>query len=165
VPGRDNSYASSLHRDHVVRAMRTVLIVDDNALIRTGVRRILQTSSVWSVCGEAADGRSALRQANELHPDVIVMDMSMPGIDGLEATQNIKAILPNARVLLLTVYVSKELAEIAFRAGVNGYLVKAATRQELIRALDTILEGRIYVSPAILSENNNNSNPVESSVL
>jgi DNA-binding NarL/FixJ family response regulator len=94
--------------------------------------------------------------AEELKPDVIVMDMSMPGIDGLEATQSIKNRLPNAKVLLLTVHISKQLAEIAFRAGVNGYLVKAATRQELIRALDTISQGRIYVSPAILSAGNEN---------
>jgi|HubBroStandDraft_2_1064218.scaffolds.fasta_scaffold1192890_1 DNA-binding NarL/FixJ family response regulator len=132
--------------------MNTVLIVDDNALIRSGVRRILETSSTWTVCGEAENGRGAMNLAEELKPDVIVMDMSMPGIDGLEATQSIKSSLPNAKVLLLTVHISKQLAEIAFRAGVNGYLVKAATRQELIRALDTICQGRIYVSPAILSD-------------
>ncbi|HEY2458743.1 MAG TPA: response regulator transcription factor [Candidatus Acidoferrum sp.] len=136
--------------------MNTVLIVDDNALIRSGVRRILEASSTWTVCGEAESGRGAMNLAEELKPDVIVMDMSMPGIDGLEATQSIKNRLPNAKVLLLTVHISKQLAEIAFRAGVNGYLVKAATRQELIRALDTISQGRIYVSPAILSAGNEN---------
>src|ERR1700759_817143 len=108
--------------------MNTVLIVDDNALIRSGVRRILETSSTWRVCGEAENGQGGMDLAQELKPDVIVMDMSMPGIDGLEATQTIKQNSPNAKVLLLTVHISKQLAEIAFRAGVNGYLVKAATR-------------------------------------
>ena len=79
------------------------------------------------------------------------MDLSMPGMDGLEATQRIKAKFPGTKILLLTAHVSRGLAEIAFRAGVNGYVVKSSTRQELFRAMEAIKRGEIYVSPAAIS--------------
>lgn len=145
--------------------MRTVLIVDDNPLIRTGIRRILEDTSTWTVCGEAANGPQALQLAAEVNPDVIVMDLSMPGIDGLEATQNIKGNFASAKILLLTAYLSKDLAEIAFRAGVNGYLPKTATRHELIRALDTVAQGCLYVSPAILESTEGHLNDPASAAL
>jgi two-component system, NarL family, response regulator YdfI len=127
----------------------SVLIVDDNPLIRAGLRRMLQFSEDWQVCGEADGGSSALRLAENQRPDIVLMDLSMPGMDGLEATQRIKAKFPGTKILLLTAHVSRGLAEIAFRAGVNGYVVKASTRQELFRAMKAIKQGEIYVSPAI----------------
>jgi DNA-binding NarL/FixJ family response regulator len=126
-----------------------VLIVDDNPLIRSGLRRMLQFGEDWQVCGEADGGSSALRLAENHRPDIVLMDLSMPGMDGLEATQRIKAKFPGTKILLLTAHVSRGLAEIAFRAGVNGYVVKASTRQELFRAMKAIKQGEIYVSPAI----------------
>jgi DNA-binding NarL/FixJ family response regulator len=121
----------------------SVLIVDDNPLIRSGLRQMLGFSEEWHVCGEADGGPGALRLAEKYRPDVVLMDLSMPGMDGLEATQRIKAKFPGTKILLLTAHVSRGLAEIAFRAGINGYVVKASTRQELFRALEAILRGEI----------------------
>ena len=112
---------------------------------------MLQFDSEWQVCGEAEGGSSAIRLAENYRPDIVLMDLSMPGMDGLEATQRIKAKFPGTRILLLTAHVSRGLAEIAFRAGVNGYVVKSSTRQELFRAMEAIKRGEIYVSAAAIS--------------
>ena len=113
--------------------------------------RMLQFDAQWQVCGEADGGSSALRLTENHRPDVVLMDLSMPGMDGLEATQRIKAKFPGTKILLLTAHVSRGLAEIAFRAGVNGYVVKSSTRQELFRAMEAIKRGEIYVSPAAIA--------------
>src|SRR5215469_3400572 len=102
----------------------SILIVDDHAFIRRGIRSILQDSPNWSVTGEAENGQEAVRLAEELKPDVILMDVSMPGMTGLEATRLIRQRNPKAKVLLLTLHDSRELVRNAFQLGVNGYLLK-----------------------------------------
>lgn len=127
--------------------MHRVLIVDDHAYIRRGVQSILSSSAEWQFCGEADSGNEAIRLADELDPEVIIMDVSMPGLNGVEAARQIRRRHPLMKILLLTLHESSELASTAFRAGVNGYLLKSDAEQELIRALHAVLEDRTYVSP------------------
>lgn len=129
--------------------MPRVLIVDDHAAVRRGVQGILQSFPEWEFCGEAANGEEAVRLAAALKPEIIVMDVSMPGLNGLEATRIIRDVLPTAKVLLLTLHSSTELVRSAFLAGARGYVLKSDAEHELIRALNVVLGDGTYVSPAI----------------
>jgi len=129
--------------------MPRVLIVDDHAAIRPGVQGILHSFPEWDLCGEAENGQEAVRMAEELRPEVIIMDMSMPVLNGLEATRLIRNSLPATKVLLLTLHSSTELVRSAFRAGARGYVLKSDAEQELMRALNVVLGNGTYVSPAI----------------
>jgi len=130
----------------------SILIVDDHAFIRRGIRSILQDSPDWNVSGEAENGRDAVRLAKELKPDVILMDVSMPGMTGLEATRLIRQNNPKAKVVLLTLHDSRELVRSAFQVGVNGYLLKTDAERELMRALAVVAEEGTYASPKIDGE-------------
>ena len=132
--------------------MPRVLIVDDHAFIRRGIQAILNSSPGWHFCGEAENGIAAIRMAADLKPDVIIMDVSMPGLNGLEATRVIHEAHPDIKILLLTLHQSVEILRSAFRAGALGYLLKSEAEQELLRALDMITGQQIYVSPKIDSE-------------
>jgi DNA-binding NarL/FixJ family response regulator len=127
----------------------SILIVDDHAFIRRGIRSILEDSPGWSVSGEAENGREAVRLAEELRPDVILMDVSMPGMTGLEATRLIRQKDPKAKVVLLTLHDSKELVRNAFQLGVNGYLLKTDAERELMTALTIVTREGTYASPKI----------------
>jgi len=129
--------------------MPSVMVVDDHAVIRRGVQGILQGYPEWQICAEAADGQEAIRLAESLHPEVIIMDVSMPGLNGLEATRIIHNILPQTKILLLTLHSSTELVRSAFRAGARGYVLKSDAENELVRALNVIAGEGTYVSPAI----------------
>ena len=129
--------------------MPRVLIVDDHAAIRRGVQGILRSFPEWEFCGEADNGQDAVRLAEALKPEVIIMDVSMPVLNGLEATRIIHDVLPQTKVLLLTLHSSSELMRIAFRAGARGYVLKSDAEHELIRALNVVLGDGTYVSPAI----------------
>jgi DNA-binding NarL/FixJ family response regulator len=129
--------------------MPRVLIADDHAVIRRGVQGILQASPGWELCGEAANGHDAVRLAIELKPEVIILDVSMPGMNGVEAAQVIRRTLPQAKILLLTLHASIELIRSAFRAGVRGYVLKSDAEQELVRALTVVIGDGTYVSPKI----------------
>jgi DNA-binding NarL/FixJ family response regulator len=127
--------------------MPRVLIVDDHAFIRRGVQNILQAVPEWQFCGEADNGNEAIRLADELRPEVVIMDVSMPGLNGVEAARQIRQRHPLIKILLLTLHESSELATTAFRAGVNGYLLKSDAEQELIRALSVVCTEGTYISP------------------
>jgi LuxR family maltose regulon positive regulatory protein len=129
--------------------MPRVLIVDDHAVIRRGVQGILSTYPEWVLCGEADNGQDAIRLAGELTPEVIIMDVSMPGMNGLEATRIIHDVLPETKVLLLTLHSSSEFVRSAFRAGARGYVLKSDAENELVRALNVVIGEGTYVSPAI----------------
>ena len=132
--------------------MSRILIVDDHAFIRRGVRGILQDFPEWEVCAEADNGKDAVRLAEELKPEVILLDVSMPGITGLEAAKSIRGSNPHVKIILLTLHDSKELVRSAFQSGVNGYLLKNDAEQELIRALTIVVGHGTYVSPKIDAE-------------
>ena len=129
--------------------MPRVLVVDDHAVIRRGVQGILSTYPEWDLCGETDNGQDAIRLAGELAPEVVIMDVSMPGMNGLEATRIIHEVLPETKVLLLTLHSSSEFVRSAFRAGARGYVLKSDAENELVRALNVVIGEGTYVSPTI----------------
>ncbi len=118
-----------------------LLLVDDQALIRVGFRMVLDAEPDMIVVGEAADGHDAIAQATELHPDVVLMDIRMPGLDGIAATEAIVRQHPQTRVLVLTTFDLDEYAFGAIRAGASGFLLKDAQRHEMIAAIRAIHRG------------------------
>jgi DNA-binding NarL/FixJ family response regulator len=126
-----------------------VLVVDDHAAIRRGVQGILESSPEWEFCGEAGNGQEAVQLAGELRPEIIIMDVSMPVLNGLEATRIIHDNQPKTKILLLTLHSSAELVRSAFRAGARGYVLKSDAENELVRALNVVLGEGTYISPAI----------------
>jgi two-component system response regulator NreC len=132
--------------------MPRVLIVDDHAFIRRGVQTILHSFPEWEFCGEAENGKEAIRLADELKPEVIIMDVSMPGLNGIEATRAIRKTQPDVKIVLLTLHESAELLRSAFRAGARGYLLKTDAEQELVKALTVVVGEGAYISPKMDSE-------------
>jgi DNA-binding NarL/FixJ family response regulator len=129
--------------------MPRIIVVDDHVVIRRGVQGILRAFPEWELCGEAADGQEAIRLAESIKPEIIIMDVSMPGLNGLEATRIIHNILPDTKILLLTLHSSTELVRSAFRAGARGYVLKSDAEHELVRALNVLVGEGTYVSPGI----------------
>jgi len=126
-----------------------LLLVDDQALIRAGFRMILEEIDEIDVVGEAPDGAGAIRLAADLRPDVTLMDVRMPGVDGIEATRRIVARDPAARVLILTTFDLDEYAFAALRAGASGFVLKDVPVDELTRAIRSVADGDAVVSPRI----------------
>jgi DNA-binding NarL/FixJ family response regulator len=121
-----------------------ILVADDHEVVRQGIRAILQSRPDWEICGEAVDGHEAVRLAQELHPDVIVMDITMPRMSGLEAAQEIVRLKLPARVLIFTMHESKSLAPSVRKAGAQGYVVKSRAARDLIEALERLLAGGTF---------------------
>ncbi len=121
-----------------------VLIVDDHALFRQGLRRILESLKWVAIVGEASDGNEAVNIARETNPDIILMDVSMPHLNGLEATQRIKRILPDTGVILLTMYEDVFLQEDGMRIGASGYLPKKSVERDLFDAIAAVSSGERY---------------------
>jgi DNA-binding NarL/FixJ family response regulator len=129
-----------------------VLICDDHFVVRDGVRSRLERQPGFEVVGEAEDGAEAVELARRLEPDVVLMDLSMPGMDGVEATGRIKAELPDIGVLVLTTYDDERILA-AFTKGAAGYLLKDRSRQELHSAVREVVEGGVPVDPrAVVNE-------------
>lgn len=126
-----------------------VLLVDDQPLIRLGFRMVLESEPDLEIVGEAQDGGEAFAMANELLPDVVVMDVRMPGLDGIAATARIAERLPGVRVLIVTTYDLDEYAFEGLRAGASGFLVKNAPPADLVRAIRTVAAGDAIVEPRI----------------
>ncbi|SEL40301.1 response regulator [Streptacidiphilus jiangxiensis] len=129
--------------------MTTVLIVDDQPLQRLGFRMLLESSPETSVVGEAAHGAEAVRLTAELRPDVVLMDIRMPGMDGIEATRRIVAAGDRSRVLVLTTFDLDEYAYGALRAGASGFLLKDARPDELLSGIRAVAGGDAVVAPAM----------------
>ena len=121
-----------------------ILVADDHEVVRQGVRAILQARPDWEICGEAVDGREAIRLTKQLQPDVVVMDITMPHLSGLEASQEIAKLQLPSRVLIFTMHESKSLAPSVQRAGAQGYVVKSRAAQDLIDAIDRLLVGGTF---------------------
>ena len=127
----------------------TVLLVDDQALLRMGFRLVLEGEADLEVVGEAADGRSAVDQVAALRPDVVLMDVRMPGMNGIDATERIVAEHPGTRVLILTTFDLDEYAFAALRVGASGFLLKDAKPAELVAAIRSVASGDAVVSPRV----------------
>jgi len=126
-----------------------VLIADDHTLLRAGLRTLLNRETDFTVVGEASDGNEAINLAKELQPDVVLMDISMPGYGGIEATRTLRNELPDTHVLVLTFHEDESLLQEALRAGASGYIVKRAFESELINAIKAVTRGDLYVHPAM----------------
>ncbi|MGO1205282.1 response regulator, partial [Cellulosimicrobium funkei] len=126
-----------------------VLLVDDQALLRMGFRMILAAEDDIEVVGEAGDGETGVAQASALAPDVVLMDVRMPGTNGIEATERIVAAQPGSRVIILTTFDLDEYAFAALRAGASGFLLKDAKPGELVGAIRAVASGDAAVSPRI----------------
>lgn len=130
--------------------MTTVLLVDDQALLRMGLRLVIDSEPDLEVVGEASDGAVALDQVAALAPDVVLMDIRMPGMDGIEATRRLAREHPAARVLVLTTFDVDEYAFAALRAGASGFLLKSARPEELADAIRTVASGSSVVAPRVV---------------
>lgn len=126
-----------------------VLLAEDHTLVRAGFRALLEKLDGVQVIGEVSDGREALRMSKEAEPDVVLMDIAMPGMNGLEATSRMKQECPRTRVLMLSMYTNEEYLQEALRAGAAGYLLKDADRAELELAIKTVCRGETYLTPAV----------------
>lgn len=121
-----------------------IIIADDHAVIREGIRRILETRPEWEICGEAENGQEAVRLAEELNPDAIVMDVSMPTMNGLEATREIARRKANIPVLIFTMHDSADIAAAANKVGARGLVTKSDAIRHLICALESVLNGGTF---------------------
>ncbi|HEY7986943.1 MAG TPA: response regulator transcription factor [Methylophilaceae bacterium] len=123
-----------------------IMLVDDHAVVRSGIRRLLEQNPGFNVVAEAESGESAYQQFSEHLPDVTVMDLTMPGMGGMESIRRIIARHPTARILVLSMHEKAAFASQALKAGAKGYLSKSGLAQELVNALETIVKGQTYIS-------------------
>jgi DNA-binding NarL/FixJ family response regulator len=128
----------------------TVLLVDDHALVRKGFRRMLEDDAAISVVGESSDGEGAVLRAVELKPKVIVMDCALPGLSGIDATRRIRAKMPDAIVLMLSMHSEDTLVRQALEAGARGYILKSALELDLVSAIKRVAEGHLVVDPQLI---------------
>lgn len=126
-----------------------VLIADDHAIVRSGVRLLLQAEPDIEVIGEALNGEEAVKLAETLRPDTILMDIAMPGMNGLEATRRIKARFPDTQILVLTMHRSDEYFFEMLKSGASGYVLKAAETSELVGALRAVSRGEVFLYPTM----------------
>jgi DNA-binding NarL/FixJ family response regulator len=129
--------------------MDRILIVDDHGVLRAGLRALLNGAADLRVVAEAGNGEEALRIADQVRPDIVLLDISMPGLDGIEVTRRLRDTLPDTQVLIMTMHEDIVLLREALRAGAAGYIVKRAVESELITAIQAVRRGELYVHPAL----------------
>jgi len=129
--------------------IRRVLLVDDHALVRAGLKALIAGFPGFEVVGEASDGREALRQARALEPDIVVMDIAMPGLNGFDATARLRRSLPGCAILIVSMHTVERYVIEAFQAGASAYVIKDAAPEELELALVEVARGRRYVSSSL----------------
>lgn len=132
-----------------MRAVKKVLLAEDHTILREGLRMLLTSNPNLEVIGEAQDGLEAVRLAESLKPDLILMDLSMPRMNGMGAIQEIKRHLPQIKILALTVHKTEEYILATLKAGADGYVIKDATHNELMLAIQCLIEGKTYLSPSV----------------
>jgi len=126
-----------------------MVIAEDHTILREGLRSLLSSSPEFEIVGEAEDGREAIQSVEKYKPDLILTDLSMPRMNGMEAIREIKRVSPKTRIVVLTVHKTEEYILATFKAGAHGYLLKDSTHSELIMALKKVLSGKQYISPEI----------------
>lgn len=132
--------------------MKRILIADDHEIVRSGLRAIVETRSSWIVSGEATNGEQAVALALETRPDIVIVDYSMPIINGLEVSRRLRALHVRTEVLILTMHESEELLTEAILAGIRGFLFKSDARKHLISAVEALLDGRPYFTSVLLEK-------------
>lgn len=126
-----------------------VVLVDDHELIRVGIRSILKDHGGYEVVGEASDARQALRLVEQLRPDVVIMDIGMPGLNGVDGTQRIRKEFPETKVLILSMHLDRDFVRRTLKAGASGYVLKERAVEEVPVALAAVMCGRKYLSPGV----------------
>jgi len=126
-----------------------IIVVDDHAVVRRGVRALLESHDGWQVVAEAATGREALDAINRYHPDIVVMDLSLPELNGLEATRQIAQAAPQTEIVVLTMHHSEELARQVLKAGARGYILKSDADQNLITAVDALRQHKPFLTSKV----------------
>ena len=126
-----------------------ILLADDHTVVRQGLRKVLEERPDWKVVAEAGDGREAVRQAEQLKPDVAILDVAMPLLNGIEATRQIVKHAPGVRVLVLSMHADEAYVTQILQAGAAGYLLKDSADVDLLQAVTAISEGKSFFSPAI----------------
>ncbi len=132
--------------------MIKVMLVDDHDLVRTGIRRLLEDAADIEVVGEAASGETALEQVQAAAPDVVLMDINMPGIGGLEATRKLLRRNPELRIIIVTMHDDDLFPQRLMKAGAMGYLTKGAQIDEILRAIRAVMAGKRYIAPEIAQQ-------------
>ena len=140
-----------------------VLVVDDHAILRDGIRSLLERQDDMKVIGEAANGQEALAQIGELQPDIVLMDVNMPGMNGLEATRHVKALYPQVKILILTQHDSQEYISPLLQAGASGYVLKRSGGREVVNAIRYVVEQGAFLEPSVAHQFLNHYAGVESS--
>ena len=126
-----------------------LMLVDDHDVVRTGLRSFLETQAGFEVIAEAKNGLQALEKAKETHPDIVIMDITMPDMDGMEATLQLKKLYPECQILALTVHADKQYFMKMLEAGASGYITKQAAADELVAAIQAVAAGHVYLQPAL----------------
>jgi len=126
-----------------------ILVADDHSIVRRGVRALLESQAGWTICGEAATGAEAILKAKRLKPDIIVMDISMPELNGLEATRQIHAVMPEIPVLILSMHESDQHVREMLDAGARGYVLKSDLDRNLSVAIQTLRQGKTFFSAKV----------------
>lgn len=129
-----------------------IFIVDDHPVFRGGLKNILETDNLFEVIGEASSGEEALEKILLNQPDLLIMDINMPGIDGIETTKKIKNMIPDLKILMLTMYTDEAYLKASLQVGASGYVIKRAVDTELITAIKTIIRGEHYIYPTLIPE-------------
>jgi DNA-binding NarL/FixJ family response regulator len=126
-----------------------VFIADDHALLRDGLRAVLERHPTLEVVGEAGDGREAVKRIEETIPDVVLMDIAMPGLNGLEATRQIRKVLPRTKILVLSQYDDQDYIYELLRAGASGYMLKGSSAADLVAAIESVARGGTFLNPIV----------------
>jgi DNA-binding NarL/FixJ family response regulator len=126
-----------------------IVVADDHELVRRGIRNLLETRPGWNVIGEAAGGYDAVDQAKKLKPDILIVDITMPDMDGLEATRQIREARVSTRILILTMHESDQMVRRVLEAGALGYVLKSDMAAQLVRAVEDLAQGKISLTPKV----------------
>jgi DNA-binding NarL/FixJ family response regulator len=129
-----------------------ILVVDDHAVIRRAICSLLANDPILDVVCETADGEQAVLKAEELQPDLVLLDITLPGISGIEAARRIRSLSPNSRIIFLSQHDSRQMVEDAVRAGGHGYVAKMDAGSDLLKAIRAVREGKRFVSQRIVSQ-------------
>ncbi len=129
-----------------------IMLVDDHQIVKDGLRALLEKRDNFEIVGEASDGIEAIKLAKELKPNVIITDLNMPNMDGIDATKRFCLELDNSLVIILSMHSKKLFVSEALKAGARGYVPKERAFEELVAAIETVMTGQVYVSPTIVSE-------------
>src|ERR1700720_5028998 len=126
-----------------------ILVADDHELVRRGIRGLLRARRGWTVVGEAMNGREAVEKANRLKPDVAILDISMPDLDGLQVTRRIREVVPTTEVVILTMHESDQMVRRVLDAGALGYVLKSDLAAHLVKAVKVVSAGKLFLTPTV----------------